>query len=63
MFVGVSEDLWMAQAFAILLRLGPGDEDIAEEVVKQLTPEWAAARQVTVPPILWEHRVMSWMGI
>jgi len=25
---GISEDMWMAQAFAILLRLGPGDEDI-----------------------------------
>ena len=59
---GVSEDLWMAQAFTILLRLGPGDEDvasaIAEEVAKRLTPEWATARQIIVPPILWERGVM-----
>ena len=59
----VSEDLWMAQAFAILLRLGPGDEDFAsavvEDVVNRLTPEWAAAREIVVPPIFWERGVMS----
>ena len=59
----VSEDLWMAQAFAILLRLGPGDEDFAsavmEDVVNRLTPEWATAREIIVPPILWEIGVMS----
>jgi RNA polymerase II-associated protein 1 len=59
----VSEDLWMAQAFTILLRLGPGDEDFAsavmEDVANRLTPEWAAAREIIVPPILWESGVMS----
>ena len=58
----VSEDLWMAQAFTILLRLGPGDEDFAsavmEDVANQLTPEWATAREIIVPPILWESGVM-----
>ena len=60
---GVSEDLWMAQVFAILLRLGPGDEDVAstfvEDVAYRLTPEWATAREIVVPPILWERGVMS----
>ena len=59
----VSEDLWMAQAFTILLRLGPGDEDFAsavmEDIANQLTPEWATAREIKVPPILWESGVMS----
>ena len=59
----VSEDLWMAQAFTILLRLGPGDEDFAsavmEDIASQLTPEWATAREIIVPPILWESGVMS----
>jgi hypothetical protein len=59
----ISEDLWMAQAFTILLRLGPGDEDFASAVMKEvanrLTPEWATARQIAVPPILWERGVMS----
>ena len=59
----VSEDLWMAQAFAILLRLGPGDEDFAsavmEDIANRLTPEWATAREIIVPPILWESGVMS----
>lgn len=58
----VSEDLWMAQAFAILLRLGPGDEDFAsavmEDVANRLTPEWATAREIIVPSILWESGVM-----
>ena len=60
---GVSADLWMAQAFAILLRLGPGDEDVASAVVQEvadmLTPEWATTREIVVPPILWERGVMS----
>ena len=59
----VSEDLWMAQAFTILLRLGSGDEDFAsavmEDVANRLTPEWASAREIVVPPILWESGVMS----
>ena len=59
----VSEDLWMAQAFTILLRLGPGDEDFAsavmEDIANRLTPEWAMAREIIVPPILWESGVMS----
>ena len=58
----VSEDLWMAQAFTILLRLGPGDEDFAlavmEDLANRLTPEWAAAREIIVPPILWETGVI-----
>ncbi|KAF8799946.1 hypothetical protein BYT27DRAFT_7245870 [Phlegmacium glaucopus] len=56
---GVSEDLWMAQGFTILLRLG--DEGVAsaivEDVAKRLTPEWATAREIVVPPILWERGV------
>jgi RNA polymerase II-associated protein 1 len=59
----VSEDLWMAQAFTILLRLGSGDEDFASavmvDVANQLTPEWAITRNIVVPPVLWERGVMS----
>ena len=59
----VSEDLWMAQAFTILLRLGPGDEDFAsavmEDIANRLTPEWAMVREIIVPPTLWESGVMS----
>jgi hypothetical protein len=53
----------MAQAFTILLQLGPGDEDCAsavmEDIANRLTPEWATAREIFVPPILWESGVMS----
>jgi hypothetical protein len=53
----------MAQAFAILLRLGPGDEDFAsavmEDVANRLPPEWATAREIIVPPVFWESGVIS----
>ena len=55
----VSEDLWMAQAFTILLRLGPGDEDFAlaimEDVANRLTPEWATALQPFITNMLRPH--------
>ncbi|KAF8158446.1 hypothetical protein B0H34DRAFT_797833 [Crassisporium funariophilum] len=60
---GTSEDLWMAQAFTILLRMGPGNESetlaIVDEVTKLLTPEWAAAREIQVPPVIWERGGLS----
>lgn len=55
---GVSEGLWMGQAFSIIVRLCAGDEDIStallEQVMKMLTPEWTAARRIHVPPVIWE---------
>ena len=49
--------------FTILLRLGPGDEDFAlavvDDILNRLTPEWAKAREIVVPPILWERGAMS----
>jgi hypothetical protein len=54
----VSQSLWVAQAFSILLRLVPSDEVIAQDIVKGITdlitPDWTAARNIRVSPSIWE---------
>ncbi|KAJ3518188.1 hypothetical protein NLJ89_g32 [Agrocybe chaxingu] len=60
---GVSESLWMAQALAILLRLGPGDEHSATSTIrtasKLIGPSWAAGRNIAVSPKIWEQGGIS----
>ncbi|KZT69607.1 hypothetical protein DAEQUDRAFT_765434 [Daedalea quercina L-15889] len=55
---GVSDDLWMAQALAIMNRLLPGDEESARRIVELVTglvtPEFMNVRGWTVPPVIWE---------
>nr|GAT56313.1 predicted protein [Mycena chlorophos] len=59
----VPQDIWMAQAFAILSRLLPGDEDfateIATEIVDQLTPEWTNSHGFGVPQAFWDKSGIS----
>lgn len=54
----VSQSLWMAQGFSILLRLGPGDEEMAEltirDLTKLITPEWVSSNGVRVPSVILE---------
>lgn len=54
----ISQSLWVAQAFSILLRLVPGDESIAHDIVKEIvalvTSDWAAARDIKVPSEIWK---------
>ncbi|KZT11801.1 uncharacterized protein LAESUDRAFT_690776 [Laetiporus sulphureus 93-53] len=54
---GTTEDLWIAQAFAILCRLMPGDEKLAQHAVSEMvdlvTPEFVNPRGWNVPPVIW----------
>lgn len=54
----VSQSLWMAQGFSILLRLGPGDEEMVEltirDLTKLITPEWVSSNGIRVPSVMWE---------
>lgn len=54
----VSQDLWMAQAFSIVIRLQQGDENYASSIVDELVwminSEWARTRQVIVPNEIWD---------
>uniref|UniRef100_A0A0W0EV38 Uncharacterized protein n=1 Tax=Moniliophthora roreri TaxID=221103 RepID=A0A0W0EV38_MONRR len=54
---GVSEDIWLAQAFAILLTLQSGDEDyglqIVDQVLNLINSNWANARALGVPQAIW----------
>jgi hypothetical protein len=54
----ISEDLWMTQAFSILGRLIPGDEESAHQIVEELTgminSEAMVSRGWPVPPVIWE---------
>ncbi|KAJ7223197.1 hypothetical protein GGX14DRAFT_657639 [Mycena pura] len=54
----VSQDVWMAQALAIISRILPGDEDFAVQVADQIfdliSPQWAASRGIKVPPTFWD---------
>jgi hypothetical protein len=58
MLPGISDELWMAQAFSILGRFIPGDEDhalrIFEQVAQMLDAKWMAMRGWQVPPKVWE---------
>ncbi|KAL0580108.1 hypothetical protein V5O48_001884 [Marasmius crinis-equi] len=56
---GVFEDLWLAQAFSILLTLQPGDEEYAtgiiDQILRTITPEWVGSRGLNVPPAIWDR--------
>ncbi|KAK0503628.1 hypothetical protein EDD18DRAFT_1242794 [Armillaria luteobubalina] len=60
---GSSDDLWMAQAFAIILRSYPGDEDnalaIVDDLLGMITDDWAKQRQLKIPNIIWERGGMD----
>ncbi|KAF9522571.1 hypothetical protein CPB83DRAFT_822685 [Crepidotus variabilis] len=53
-----SPDLWMAQAFSILLRLGIGNEDVVEGILRNatalVTPQWTSTRRIPCPQVIWE---------
>ncbi|KAF8964260.1 hypothetical protein BDZ97DRAFT_925324 [Flammula alnicola] len=55
----ISQSLWIAQAFCIVSRLSPGDEDDAQSIAKDImnivTPEWATDRRLQVPSLIWER--------
>ncbi|KAF9478218.1 hypothetical protein BDN70DRAFT_895913 [Pholiota conissans] len=59
----VSQNLWIAQAFSILLWLVPGDESAAQEIVQGVTelinPEWTSARNIMVPTTIWHSGGME----
>ncbi|KAF4617444.1 hypothetical protein D9613_005772 [Agrocybe pediades] len=56
---GTSRGLWLAQVFSILSRLGPGDEDFAQLIIKELstilTAQWAADHQIKVSKAIWDR--------
>ncbi|PBK94668.1 hypothetical protein ARMGADRAFT_1011591 [Armillaria gallica] len=58
-----SDDLWMAQAFAIILRCYPGDEGhalaIMDDLLGMITADWAKQRQLKIPNIIWERGGMN----
>lgn len=60
---GTTQNLWMAQAFSVLLRLGPGDEASAESIIKDLagfvTPQWASSTRVEISLVMWERGSLS----
>ncbi|CAL1713714.1 unnamed protein product [Somion occarium] len=60
---GTSDDLWMAQAFTIVLRLLPGDEDsairIIEGAVGNIHRSFMESRNWHVPPAIWEKNGMD----
>ncbi|PBK67213.1 hypothetical protein ARMSODRAFT_915518 [Armillaria solidipes] len=60
---GSSDDLWMAQAFAIILRCYPGDEGhalaIMDDLLGTITADWAKQRQLKIPNIIWERGGMD----
>ena len=57
---GTTDDLWVAQAFAILPRLLPGDNEFAERIIESLTkllvPSFMTNRGWDVPSIIWEKK-------
>ncbi|KAG6829441.1 hypothetical protein H0H87_011396 [Tephrocybe sp. NHM501043] len=56
---GTSKELWAAQALSIILKLLPGDEDIAaqiaDDVFSLITPEWLGTLSILAPPAIWER--------
>ncbi|KAF9450553.1 hypothetical protein P691DRAFT_788998 [Macrolepiota fuliginosa MF-IS2] len=59
----ISEELWVAQALSILLRLLPGDEEvasaIAEVLIGLITSDWVGQRHIPSPTIIWEKGGLS----
>ncbi|KAI0642917.1 hypothetical protein C8Q79DRAFT_1095487 [Trametes meyenii] len=60
---GTAPDLWMAQAFAIMGRLFPGDEELVQRIVTDITEtvneEFLQAQGWSVPSQVWERGGMS----
>lgn len=60
---GVSVDLWMAQAFSVLTTLLPGDEDVALQLVSDVSglinKDLLASYGWSVPPVIWEKGGMD----
>ncbi|OSC98039.1 hypothetical protein PYCCODRAFT_1397807 [Trametes coccinea BRFM310] len=56
-------DLWMAQAFAILCRLFPGDEDFAQRtaigIAETITQDFLRLRGWNVPEAVWDRGGMA----
>ncbi|KAF9012860.1 hypothetical protein BDZ89DRAFT_1077231 [Hymenopellis radicata] len=49
---GTTEDMWLAQAFAIILRLRVGDEDVALDLLGDVL---LAPRGLVVPQVIWDR--------
>ncbi|KAI0671182.1 hypothetical protein C8Q78DRAFT_974610 [Trametes maxima] len=60
---GTPTDLWMAQAFAIICRLFPGDEELAQRTVADIAETvdeaFLRTRGWSVPSQVWERGGMS----
>nr|VWO97883.1 Cytochrome P450 monooxygenase CYP52X1 [Ganoderma boninense] len=60
---GTPPDLWMAQAFAILCRLFPGDEAVAEStataVAETITSDFLRSRGWAIPEEIWQRGGMD----
>lgn len=60
---GASDDMWLAQAFSIVLRLMPGDEERAAHLLERallcITPAFMEARGLPAPPVIWERNGME----
>ncbi|KAI0329043.1 hypothetical protein GY45DRAFT_1305696 [Cubamyces sp. BRFM 1775] len=60
---GISPDLWMAQAFAILVRLFPGDEDLAQRtavaIAETLTEDFLQSKGWSIPDVIWQRGGLS----
>ncbi|KAH9891893.1 hypothetical protein C8Q73DRAFT_763345 [Cubamyces lactineus] len=56
---GVGPDLWMAQAFAILSRLFPGDEDLAQRtavtITETISEDFLRSRGWSIPEVIWQR--------
>jgi hypothetical protein len=54
-----SDDLWIAQALAILSRLVGGDEEFGEraleDMLKMITSEFMSSRAMHAPPTFWDR--------
>jgi hypothetical protein len=54
---GITEELWLAQALSILLRLMPGDEEFATNVVEQVLDlinlNWVNQQNIVSPIVIW----------
>ncbi|GJE92561.1 hypothetical protein PsYK624_087160 [Phanerochaete sordida] len=57
---GAADDLWLAQAFTIALRLVPGDEErgvhLLERSTTLVSPTFMESRGWQVPPGIWESK-------
>ncbi|KAJ3572950.1 hypothetical protein NP233_g2738 [Leucocoprinus birnbaumii] len=63
---GIPEDLWLAQALAIIPRFMPGDEDTISRIIEQLLSlinlDWVNRRNVTSPMIIWDRGGLGILG-